>query len=59
MTRQSHKQGVTRARWWALLNHRKDLPVLFARKQDAIDNRDPDEYLVRVEVREVKPKARP
>ena len=36
--------------WWALVRGPNKLPVLFATKQQAIENRDPDESLVRVMV---------
>lgn len=54
---QIQKRGLKRNRWWALVRNRRALPVLFASKQQALDNQDPDEYLVRVEVRAVPKKA--
>lgn len=35
-------------RWWALLHHPKDLPVVFSRKREALENRTDGEYLVRI-----------
>jgi hypothetical protein len=35
-------------RWWALLRGPSELPVIFQTRQQALDNRDPDEYLVPV-----------
>jgi hypothetical protein len=42
-------------KWWALLNHKSDLPVLFSSRSDALENRMDDEYLVRVQVDEAQP----
>ena len=52
MTRRLRKStGKIKARkWWALLNHPKDLPVLFDSYESAVANRDPDEYVVQVDV---------
>ena len=44
----SAKRGMRLGTWWALLNSPVDLPVLFSRRQDAVENREPDEYMVRV-----------
>lgn len=43
------KDGSTKI-FWGLMRHGSALPVLFATKQDARENCDPDEYLVRVRV---------
>ena len=43
-------QGMVSGRWWALLRGPSSLPVLFSSRQDAIENRDTDEYLVEVRV---------
>ena len=47
-------RGLHRRRWWALLNHSYDLPVIFRTRQEARDNRDPDEYLMQVLVEPVR-----
>jgi hypothetical protein len=45
-------------RWWALVNDAYDLPVIYATKQQALDDRDPDEHLVEVRIEAVHPKDR-
>lgn len=47
----------TRA-WWALVRGPGQLPVLFVSREDAEDNRDPDEHIVHVRVEAVNPKQR-
>ena len=46
-------------RWWALLHHPGDLPVLFATRAQALGEREADEYLVRVTVQPVPRPRRP
>jgi hypothetical protein len=43
--------GMVARQWFALLRSPDGLPVLFASKRDAEENRDDDEYLVVVMVR--------
>jgi hypothetical protein len=35
-------------RWWALVRSARALPIVFASRQDAVDNCEPDEFLVEV-----------
>lgn len=49
----SHEDGLKAGKWWALLHHRNDLPVIFETRQQALENRCAGEYLVRVEITEV------
>lgn len=49
----SHEQGLKAGKWWALVSHRRDLPVIFETRRQAIENRCDFEYLVRVEITEV------
>lgn len=51
MNNKSKNLGMVAGSFWALLRGPASLPVLFSSKQDAIDNRDTDEYLVEVRVR--------
>lgn len=46
--RTATNNGILPGRWFALLNHPADLPVLFASRRDAVESRDYDEYLVEV-----------
>lgn len=41
-------KGIRVKQWWALVRRPGALPVCFASKRDAVANRDPDEYLVKV-----------
>lgn len=50
-------QGRIKSRtWWALVRSPKSLPVLFASYEDAVENRDPDEYIVQVIVEAKNPR---
>lgn len=42
--------GIAPGIWWALLRGPKALPVLFDSYNDACENQDSDEYIVRVRV---------
>jgi hypothetical protein len=35
-------------RWWALVRSARALPIVFASRKDAIENQEPDEFLVEV-----------
>jgi hypothetical protein len=41
---------IQRRRWWALVNHTSDLPVVFRTREQAESEAEPDEMLVRIEV---------
>lgn len=44
-------RGLAPGRWWALVRGPKALPVIFASRTQARENRDFDEYLVCVDVK--------
>jgi hypothetical protein len=50
--------GIVPGIWWALVRGPKELPVLFESYQDACENQDEDEYIVKVRVTRSLPKHR-
>ncbi len=49
------KQGLETRRWWALVRGPRELPVIFAQREDAEQDKGSDEYLVQVTVRACHP----
>ena len=43
-------RGIVCGTWWALVRGPKHPPCVFSHRQDAIDNMDYDEYVVRIKV---------
>lgn len=48
------RELLRRDTWWALVDHAKDLPVLFATRRQALDSRVGKERVVKVLVQAVK-----
>jgi hypothetical protein len=44
------KRTLVSKTWWATVRSAESLPVLWQTYRDAIEQRDPDEYVVRVRV---------
>lgn len=52
MARSTREVKLVTKTWWALVRGPRELPVIFATRDQARENREDDEYLVRVKVEE-------